>query len=77
MSASIKFSTAPLLNPIKKTSRSILDTMQEVQQKSRTTPTPESIEAVRGLPVEIFLYPASKYFQARVVGRMSGTRPRL
>ncbi len=76
MSASIKFSTDPLLNPIKKTSRGILDAMQEVQQKSRTTPIPESIEAVRGVPVESFLYPASKYYQARVVGRMCGTRPR-
>jgi len=49
--------------------------MQEIQQ-SRTTPIQDSIEAVPGYPVQIYLIPASSLYQARTVGRMNGSRPR-
>jgi integrase len=71
-----KFSTAGLLNPLKETSNNMVSAMQEVQ-KSRTTPFEDSKELVPGYPVRIYLYPASKYYQACTVGRMNGTRPRI
>jgi hypothetical protein len=46
----------------------------DIQQKSRTTPIPDSIEAVPGYPVRIYLIPASRYYQA--VCRIGGKRPR-
>ncbi len=73
MSTQLKSSINGLLNPIKETSNNMVNTMQEIQQKSRTTPT--YIETVRGV-VQIYLIPASKYYQARTVGRKNGTRPR-
>lgn len=76
MSTQLKFSINGLLNPLKETSNTMVNAMQEVQQKSRTTPIEDSIEAVPGYPVQIYLIPASKLYQARTVGRMNGTRPR-
>jgi hypothetical protein len=76
MSSRIKFSINALLNAIKKTSPSIMG-MEKFQQKSRTTPIEDSIEAVPGYPVQIYLIPASKHYQARTVGRRDGTRPRI
>jgi len=75
MSAQIKFPINALLNPIKETPGTLVSTME--LQKSRTTPIQDSIETVPGLPVQIYLIPASKHYQARTNGRMSGTRPRL
>ena len=49
--------------------------MLEVQH-SRTTPIRDSKEAVPGYPVQIYLIPASRHYQACTVGRMNGTRPR-
>jgi hypothetical protein len=51
MSAHIKFSIAGLLNPIKETSSSMDVAMLDIQQKSRTTPIPDSKELVPGYPV--------------------------
>ena len=76
MNAQLKVSINGLLNPIKETSPSMVNAMQEVRERSRTTPIPDSIEAVQGYPVEIYLIPASKAYQARTVGRMNGSRPR-
>jgi hypothetical protein len=45
-------------------------------QPSRTTPIVDSIEAVPGYPVQIYLISASKHYQARTAGRMNGSRPR-
>jgi len=50
--------------------------MQESQQQSRSTPIQDSIETVPGFPVQIYLIPASKHYQARTIGRMNGSRPR-
>jgi len=61
---------------IKETFCSVVETMQEVQQKSRTTPIEDSFYTVPDYPVRIYLIPASKHYQACKVGRMNGTRPR-
>jgi integrase len=76
MNAQLKVSINGLLSTIKKTSPTMVNAMEEVQERSRTTPIPDSIEAVQGYPVEIYLIPASKAYQARTVGRMNGSRPR-
>jgi hypothetical protein len=75
VSSQLKFSIAGLLNPLKETSSSMVNAMQEIQH-SRTTPIADTIEGVPGYPVQIYLIPASKHYQARTVGRMNGTRPR-
>jgi hypothetical protein len=76
MSAQIKFSINGLLNPIKETADTMVRAMEN-QQQSRTTPIRDSIEVVPGYPVQIYLIPASKHYQARTIGRMNGTRPRI
>jgi integrase len=63
------------IQTIKKTAGTVVSTMEN--QKSRTTPIEDSIELVPGYPVQIYLIPASKHYQARTVGRMNGKRPRI
>jgi hypothetical protein len=70
MSAQIKFSINALLNPIKETP----DTILGMDQKSRTTPIPDSIETVPGCPAQIYLIPASSHYQVRTVGRINCKR---
>src|SRR6266403_747774 len=76
MSAQIKISIAGLLNPLKEIPNNMVNAMQEVQQKSRTTPDQEIKEMIPGYPVYIYKYPASRHYQACTVGRMNGSRPR-
>jgi integrase len=65
------------IDTIKKTALIMDGTMLEIQQKSRTTRIEDSIETVPGYPVQIYLIPASKHYQACTVGRMGGKRPRI